>query len=482
MDFGGQPDKANDSANQESHGEHFVRRVASSGLVIKFKVDKYGTHPSESDIPYQKVVSNDRENVRHTINNVEVNCAQNVTQLLEQSEIREVETCRDAIPFLENAILAHQDHGINRALSVDNSATVADNIVPLESITEDCGAIKLNETSSSENAKMNVMTGNFSPENFEIRMATENGSSFRSNVHICYWCGKSFEKKISLDGHIGSHLREDYKLIRMTQQEPIPVQNSHNTVVSLPMSNNKKKPTLKHFWEASRALEDMSMAPVWHPKHGTATIDLSTSVTFSSDEHSSGEAAEMTEAADFLTKLVERICKEAGKVPLPSSGGSIVCRICNKMFSSYQALGGHMSIHNKHTNSMHVDSASSSSGKGEKCTPEYVCTKCQEKFPTGQLLGAHKRMHYYEEYEIKSPADGNMKPLMPVPRETLQSSGPVIQPTDVNMLPPVLPASNKVQPTWTEQSRHANRLVNETEPPSSIPDLNLQPHESDDRE
>ncbi|RCV37977.1 hypothetical protein SETIT_8G105500v2 [Setaria italica] len=270
-------------------------------------------------------------------------------------------------------------------------------------------------------------------------------------------CGKSFEKIGSLHGHMGSHGREGYKHMRMMAEQPIPVDASQPTVVSLPVPKKKKKRKLKHILEPSRALVEMSMAPVCHPKFGTATTDLSASVTFSSDAHSSGETAETREVAEFLTTLVERIRKDTVKVPSPPATEGFVC--CNKTFYSTHALGGHMSIHNKRKNTLLEDgSAGSSSGSGQRCTSKHVCSKCNKSFPTGQSLGGHKRKHYYEEYKMISPADGNMKPPIPLPHETVPSSVLAVLPTVENMKPPQLPlASDAVQ-----QSQQAHRLGNET--------------------
>jgi len=73
--------------SEESRGEQFVCRVASSGLVLKFKLDKHGAFPSESTIPLQEVRSSDKENATDPLDHSEVKRAQNVIPLLEQYEI-----------------------------------------------------------------------------------------------------------------------------------------------------------------------------------------------------------------------------------------------------------------------------------------------------------------------------------------------------------------------------------------------------------
>ena len=64
MDLSEKMSMENNAANQESNGEMFVSRVASSGLVLKFKVDKYGTLPSKHTISSQEVMmSGGKQNV-----------------------------------------------------------------------------------------------------------------------------------------------------------------------------------------------------------------------------------------------------------------------------------------------------------------------------------------------------------------------------------------------------------------------------------
>ncbi|KAI9118336.1 hypothetical protein K1719_010668 [Acacia pycnantha] len=77
------------------------------------------------------------------------------------------------------------------------------------------------------------------------------------------------------------------------------------------------------------------------------------------------------------------------------------CSVCNRAFSSYQALGGHKASHRKlagedHSSSSNVTSTASASttsasnGGGRL----HECSICHKSFPTGQALGGHKRCHY----------------------------------------------------------------------------------------
>lgn len=61
------------------------------------------------------------------------------------------------------------------------------------------------------------------------------------------------------------------------------------------------------------------------------------------------------------------------------------CKTCNKMFPSFQALGGHRASHNKLKQVMISD---------DKPKPKmHLCTICGLEFAIGQALGGHMRKH-----------------------------------------------------------------------------------------
>ncbi|KAK3193014.1 hypothetical protein Dsin_024324 [Dipteronia sinensis] len=82
---------------------------------------------------------------------------------------------------------------------------------------------------------------------------------------------------------------------------------------------------------------------------------------------------------------------------------SYKCTVCDKAFSSYQALGGHKASHRKNatdptsTAAVTVDAkptstTTTSTNSGSSRTHE--CSICHKTFPSGQALGGHKRCHY----------------------------------------------------------------------------------------
>ncbi|OIT20374.1 PREDICTED: zinc finger protein ZAT10-like [Nicotiana attenuata] len=84
---------------------------------------------------------------------------------------------------------------------------------------------------------------------------------------------------------------------------------------------------------------------------------------------------------------------------------SYKCSVCDKAFSSYQALGGHKASHRKITTTATAasddnnpsTSTSTSAVNISALNPSgrsHVCSICHKAFPTGQALGGHKRRHY----------------------------------------------------------------------------------------
>ncbi|XP_060168097.1 zinc finger protein ZAT10-like [Lycium barbarum] len=104
--------------------------------------------------------------------------------------------------------------------------------------------------------------------------------------------------------------------------------------------------------------------------------------------------------------------KKTAELPLveyqePKTEQSYKCSVCDKSFSSYQALGGHKASHRKTTTTgtasddNNPSTSTSTSGVNNvgisALNPSgrsHVCSICQKAFPTGQALGGHKRRHY----------------------------------------------------------------------------------------
>lgn len=74
------------------------------------------------------------------------------------------------------------------------------------------------------------------------------------------------------------------------------------------------------------------------------------------------------------------------------------CSVCDKAFSSYQALGGHKASHRKSAGGEEQSTTSTTTtntnGTAVGSGRAHECSICHKSFPTGQALGGHKRCHY----------------------------------------------------------------------------------------
>lgn len=84
--------------------------------------------------------------------------------------------------------------------------------------------------------------------------------------------------------------------------------------------------------------------------------------------------------------------------PSPIPNLSYKCPICNKGFSSPQALGGHKASHRKLPGEDDQSSSTTAHGGFPANLPSslrtHECSVCQRTFSSGQALGGHKRRHF----------------------------------------------------------------------------------------
>nr|BAA05077.1 zinc-finger DNA binding protein [Petunia x hybrida] len=134
---------------------------------------------------------------------------------------------------------------------------------------------------------------------------------------------------------------------------------------------------------------------------------------------------------------------------------SYKCSVCDKSFSSYQALGGHKASHRKITtiattallddNNNNPTTSNSTSGNVvnniSALNPSgrsHVCSICHKAFPTGQALGGHKRRHYEGKLggNNNNHRDGGGHSGSVVTTSDGGASTHTLRDFDLNMLPP----------------------------------------------
>ncbi|XP_073158115.1 zinc finger protein ZAT9-like [Henckelia pumila] len=130
-------------------------------------------------------------------------------------------------------------------------------------------------------------------------------------------------------------------------------------------------------------------------------------------------------------------------------GGRYRCETCNKLFRSYQALGGHMASHkkmrhidplsNEHSSSEMAESGGVSAAVKEKV---HECPFCERVFSSGQALGGHKRSHFARGTGggISRNINNNVRPVgsAPVEYSMTRTSGDQNLKIDLNLPAPVL--------------------------------------------
>ncbi|XVF15437.1 hypothetical protein REPUB_Repub09cG0153300 [Reevesia pubescens] len=152
------------------------------------------------------------------------------------------------------------------------------------------------------------------------------------------------------------------------------------------------------------------------------------------------------------------------------------CKVCNKAFPSYQALGGHKASHRKHvgaeehptiTNTV-VSAAVANTTTTTVATNSppmnqrgktHMCSICYKTFSSGQALGGHKRCHYEVVNNNNSGSDG------------VKSSNQSQRDFDLNL--PAGPEDTSLDVNQKDKSSGGDEEVDSPSPPAKHGSCNL---------
>lgn len=194
-----------------------------------------------------------------------------------------------------------------------------------------------------------------------------------SNPNLsCPECGKIFPSEKSMYGHLRSHPERDYRGVN--RQAP-------------PAKKNRKPP----------ADTRRDRATITSDRNGDDDIDpevLAALLLLSDPDRLQDPPRSGFDDRNELDFHLDG--PESTRRKINSSGNRVYrCDTCFKVFSSHQALGGHVASHNKNKIAA---AASSDLGEPEKvmAIPEHKCKLCGLIFSSGQALGGHQRRHFKE--------------------------------------------------------------------------------------
>ncbi|KAH8516646.1 hypothetical protein H0E87_004845 [Populus deltoides] len=237
--------------------------------------------------------------------------------------------------------------------------------------------------------------------------------------HKCKLCFKSFSNGRALAVDAGSVVLQDRESETESSKNPTrrrskrtksllehhhqyhqqrPRQEQENNIITKKLEF-KKMGTIKAAAESSWGHEPEPVSSI----SGTTTEEdvAFCLVMLSRDKWKRKEQENQEEEQELEEELAEAETDDSDefKSCKTKTRGKYKCETCNKVFKSYQALGGHRASHKKlkvYTPSNEpkleqTENAGASTSLPEKKTHE--CPYCLRVFSSGQALGGHKRSH-----------------------------------------------------------------------------------------
>lgn len=177
----------------------------------------------------------------------------------------------------------------------------------------------------------------------------------------------------------------------VVQDRESETESSKNPTGKRSKRNHKEKDKIKKckFIQLSKAESWAEPEPVSSISDTTNEEDVAYCLMMlSRDKWKQQKKSEQETEDESESESDSKLCKNRTR-------GRYKCETCNKVFKSYQALGGHRASHSKIKRiiipSSPVQEVAANVGKEERKIHE--CPVCFRVFPSGQAFGGHKRSH-----------------------------------------------------------------------------------------
>ncbi|XP_065859990.1 zinc finger protein ZAT9-like isoform X2 [Euphorbia lathyris] len=176
--------------------------------------------------------------------------------------------------------------------------------------------------------------------------------------------------------------------------------------------SKRTRKLLEHQYRDLKKLKFSSFTESWtEPEQPVSSISDTTTeedvafclMMLSRDNKWRKKTEKLSQAKHELEEEEETEESEESKSFKTKSKGKYKCETCNKVFKSYQALGGHrashkkLRLHNPSHNETELDTENAVTSSSAVVVPPvkkiHECPYCLRVFSSGQALGGHKRSH-----------------------------------------------------------------------------------------